>query len=181
VVFICYAWFMIPSRTDVSTRHRGFSILELVVVLAIFALLAMLALPDYTDKIVRDQVTEALPLAEIAKPPLAFGWATGKKFPPDNAAAGLPEADKIVSNFVSAVEVREGAIDITFGNRAHAQIRGKVLTLRAAVVEDAPVVPVTWVCGMAEAPGNMTMPGLNNTNIPFRFLPLKCRSLKPAG
>lgn len=169
------------SRAGIARWQGGFSLLELMVVLAIFALLAMLALPDYTDKIVRDQVTEALPLAEIAKPPLAAGWAIGKKFPPDNAAAGLPESGKIVSNFVSAVEVREGAIDITFGNRAHAQLRGKVLTLRAAVVEDAQVVPVTWVCGMADAPDNMTMPGLNNTNVPFRFLPLKCRSLKPAS
>lgn len=155
--------------------------LELVVVLAIIALLALMAVPDFTDKIVRDQIIEALPLADIAKGPLAAGWATGKKFPVDNAEAGLPDADKIVNQFVHSVEVHEGAIDITFGNRAHTQIRGKVLTLRAAVVDDAPVVPVTWVCGMAEAPEQMRMPGLNNTNIPLKYLPLKCRSLKPPG
>ncbi|MCK7580693.1 MAG: pilin [Chromatiales bacterium] len=94
----------------------------------------------------------------------------------DNAAAGLPAADKIVNNYISSVSVRDGAIDITFGNRAHGQINGKILTLRAAVVEDAPIVPVTWVCGYAAAPDKMTMTAGNNTGIPMRYLPLKCRS-----
>jgi hypothetical protein len=43
---------------------------------------------------------------------------------------------------------RAGAIDITFGNKANGNLKGKILTLRPAVVDDAPVVPITWVCGM---------------------------------
>jgi len=158
-----------------ATRNDGFSMMELLVVLAIIAILALMAVPNFSEKIVRDQILEALPLADIAKAPIAAAWATGKTFPVDNESAGLPAADKIVNNFVSAVRVREGAIDLTFGNRAHAQIRGKVLTLRAAVVDEAPVVPVTWVCGHATAPDKMTLRGLNNTNIPKLYLPLKCR------
>lgn len=156
-------------------RNNGFSLMELVVVLAVIAILALMAVPNLSDKIVRDQVLEALPLADIAKGPMAVAWATTKTFPTDNEKAGLPPADKIVSNLVSSVHVRDGAIDITFGNRAHGHIKGKVLTLRAAVVDDAPIVPVTWVCGLAAAPDKMTMPGLDNTNIPANFLPLKCR------
>ena len=67
-----------------------------------------------------------------------------------------PSADKIVNYVVSAVTVRAGAIDITFGNRANSVLKGKILTLRPAVIDDAPVVPVTWVCGYAAAPDKMT-------------------------
>jgi type IV pilus assembly protein PilA len=158
-----------------AIRNDGFSMMELLVVLAVIAILALMAVPNFSEKIVRDQIMEALPLADIAKAPIAASWAIGKTFPVDNEKAGLPDADKIVSNFVSSVLVREGAIDITFGNRAHAQIKGKVLTLRAAVVDEAPVVPVTWVCGYASAPDKMSMRGLNNTNVPKLYLPLKCR------
>ena len=98
-----------------------------------------------------------------------------QSFPADNAAAGLPVPDKIVNNFVSSVAVRDGAIDLTFGNRASGVIKGKVLTLRAAVVEDAPIVPVTWVCGYAAAPGKMTVTSVDRTNIPAVYLPLRCR------
>lgn len=156
-------------------RNEGFSLMELVVVLAVIAILALMAVPNFSGQIIRNQIIEALPLADIAKGPVAASWAVSKSFPSDNESAGLPAADKIVSNYVSSVEVRDGAIDITFGNRANGHIKGKVLTLRAAVVDDAPIVPVTWVCGTAAAPDKMTMRGLDNTNIPAKFLPLKCQ------
>ncbi len=158
-----------------AMRHDGFSMMELMAVLAVIAILALLAIPNFTDKIIRDQIVESLPLADIAKAPIAGSWATTRTFPVDNAAAGLPAADKIVNNLIRSVSIREGAIDITYGNSAHALIKDKTLTLRAAVVEDSPVVPVTWVCGNAAAPDPMTMRGGNNTNIPAGYLPLKCR------
>jgi type IV pilus assembly protein PilA len=97
--------------------------------------------------------------------------------PPDNESVGLPVPEKIVSNFISALTVKDGAIHLTFGNRANMQINGKVLTLRPAVVTDAPIVPVTWVCGNAIAPNQMTIMGENSTNIPDAYLPLACRKL----
>jgi type IV pilus assembly protein PilA len=157
-------------------RHRGFTILELMVVVGIIAILALLAIPTYQDKFIRDQIAEALPLADIAKPPVALSWALLQNFPADNGAAGLPVADKIVNNYISSVAIQGGAIHITFGNRANSAIRGKVLTLRPAVVDDAPIVPVTWVCGYATAPEKMTVRGENKTNIPPGLLPIKCRA-----
>ena len=158
-----------------SLGNRGFSMMEMLVVIGIVAILATLAVPSYLEKIVRDQIVEALPLADLAKAPLAGSWASLQTFPADNAGAGLPAPEKIVNNFVSAVHVRSGAIDLTFGNRASGAIKGKVLTLRAAVVDDAPIVPVTWVCGYAAAPDKMTVKGANRTSIPAGYLPLKCR------
>ena len=147
-----------------------------MIIVAIVAILATLVVPSYLEKIIRDQVIEALTLADVAKAPIAKAWAASQPLPEDNAAAELPTADKIVNYFVSSVSVRSGAIDITFGNRANGNLKGKILTLRPAVVEDAPVVPITWVCGYAAAPPKMTIKGTNSTDVPSRYLPLKCRA-----
>jgi len=157
-------------------RNGGFNMVELMVVVGIVAILALMAMPSYQGKFVRDQIIEGLPLADIAKPPIAASWAVAQSFPSDNAAAGLPAADKIVSNYVSSVSVQGGAIHVTFGNRANNAIAGKILTLRPAVVEDAPIVPIAWVCGHAAQPGKMTIKGDDKTNIPADYLPLRCRA-----
>jgi len=156
-------------------RRTGVTLIELMVVLAVIAILAMIALPNMQGSLVRDQIVEASKLAEIAKAPVALAWTTTQSLPADNAAAGLPSADKIVSNLVSAVAVDAGAIHITFGNRANSLIKGKILTVRPAVVEDAQVVPITWLCGSAAPPGNMTAKGTNRTDVPPSYLPAKCR------
>jgi len=156
-------------------RAAGFTLVEMMVVVGVVAILALMMLPSFVDKLVRDQVVEALPLADIAKAPIALSWTGTQAFPPDNAAVGLPAPDKVVSNLVSAVAVQDGAIHMTFGNRAHGTIKGAVLTVRPAVVEDAPVVPVAWVCGYAAGPDKMKVHGENRTSIAPRYLPLKCR------
>ncbi|HYT15443.1 MAG TPA: pilin, partial [Burkholderiales bacterium] len=164
-----------PGRLVSAMHTRGFTLLEMMVVIGVVAILALMAIPTYQDKFIRDQIAEALPLADIAKPPVALSWAVLQTFPADNAAAGLPVAEKIVNNTIRSVAVQGGAIDITFGNKANKVILGKILTLRPAVVEDAPIVPVTWVCGYATAPEKMTVKGENKTNIPPGYLPIRCR------
>jgi len=159
-------------------RSSGFTMMELVAVIAVIAILATLSIPSYFDRIVRDQIKADLPLADVAKKPVAASWASVQTFPADNAAAGLPPAEKIVGNYVSAVNVENGAIHITFGNRANNAIAGKILSLRPAVVEDAPIVPVAWVCGYAEVPDRMTAHGRGLTNIPESLLPVECRAFK---
>ena len=159
-----------------TSDSDGFTLIELMVVIAILGILALLAVPGFQGKMVRDQVLEALPLADIAKTPIAAAWIAAQSFPADNADAGLPTEDRIVSNLVSSVSVQGGAVHLTFGNRANGVLKGKVLTLRPAVVDDAPIVPVAWICGYAPAPDKMTVKGENRTSVPIAYLPLKCRS-----
>ena len=154
---------------------------ELMVVIGVIAILALIAAPNISDKIVRDQIVDAVRLADIAKTPVALLWATTATLPVDNAAAGLPAADSIVNNYISAVAVESGAIQVTFGNRANGNIRGKVLSFRPGVVEAAPIVPVAWVCGNAEPPGRMSVRGLNKTSVALKYLPLNCRSNNAAS
>ena len=169
-----------PSR-PCTQPVRGFTLIEMMVVVAIIAILAMLAMPNVTDKLVRDQIVEAAKLADVAKGPVAAYWAaplvppnTVRKMPMDNAAAGLPNADKIVNTHISSVTVENGALHLQFGNSAHGAIKGKILTLRPAVVEDTPIVPASWICSAAKVPNNMTLKGNDKTNIDKRYLPRNC-------
>ena len=162
-------------RRNLTPSPGGFTLIELMVVVAIIAILALMAVPTYHDKHIREQVIEAMRLTDIAKGPIAAAWATTKTFPDDNAAVGLPAPDKVVSNYVKSLTVEAGAIHVVFGNQAMGALRGMTLSLRPAVIEDAPIVPVAWVCGFAAAPEKMTVMAPNKTDLPKVWLPVNCR------
>lgn len=156
----------------------GFSAIEMLAVLAVFGILAAMAIPSYQTKIVREQIAAAIPLADTAKEPVsAYRKATGE-LPANNEASGLPSADKIVSNHIRALAVEDGVIHLTFGNNAHKLLHDKTLSIRPAIVEDAPIVPIAWVCGNAAVPDKMTVQGTNKTDIPEAYLPFSCKQVK---
>jgi len=154
---------------------RAFTLMELLAALAVICILLLIALPSYLDKMVREQVLEALPLADLAKPAVAAAWRASEPLPVDNASAGLPAADKIVNAMVTSVTLQEGAVHIVFGNRAHHTLRGRTLTLRPAGVQDARIVPLVWLCGRAAPPAQMVAQGNNRTDVPVGLLPSRCR------
>lgn len=157
------------------TARAGFTLIELMVVIAIVAILAMMTIPSYYDRIVHDQIGSISPLTTVAEAPIAAAWAQSQTMPSNNAMAGLPTPEKMIGNYVTSVQIQNGAVNVTFGNRAVQSIAGKILTFRPAVVMDSPIVPITWVCGNATAPKNMTVVGANQTNIPPALLPLNCK------
>jgi type IV pilus assembly protein PilA len=158
-----------------KNRQIGFSAIEMMVVVAVIAILAMIAIPSQMGRIIKEQVIAALPLADIAKEPIAASWKTDKTLLAGNKEAGLPEPEKVVSNFVSKLEISDGVINLTFGNKAHPKIMGKVISLRPAVIDESQIVPIAWVCGNAKAPDQMTIKGENKTNVPDEYLPHLCR------
>lgn len=89
---------------------KGFTLIELMTVVAVIAILALLAVPSMQDRLLREQIVEAARLADIAKAPIAASWAKDHALPLDNAAAGLPVAEKIVSNHIRSLTVEGGAI-----------------------------------------------------------------------
>ena len=168
-----------PTR-PVGLTAPGFTIIEMMIVLAIIGILALMVAPTYQDKIVRDEIIAALPLADLAKNRVAAAWSLTQTLPRDNRAAGLPPPEKIVSNHIRATRVDDGAVHVTFGNNANGLITGKTLSIRPAIVADAPVVPIAWVCGDALVPDKMTARGENRTNIPANLLPFNCRARSTA-
>jgi type IV pilus assembly protein PilA len=155
--------------------NSGFTLVEMMVVVAILAILAMIAVPSGIERIIREQVAAAIPLADAAKEPASAQWKATKTLPANNQEAGLPASDKVVSNLISNLVVDKGVIHMTFGNKARSLLHGKILSIRPAVIEDSPAVPVAWVCGNAPAPAKMTLLGDNKTNIDAKFLPFACK------
>ena len=159
----------------ITNTNQGFSIIEMMVVVAIIAILAMMAIPSSLDKIIREQVAASIPLADAAKEPAAEMWKKDNKIADNNEALALPTPDKVVGNFIKSTTFENGAIHMVFGNKAHKNIHDKILSIRAAVIDDSNKVPIAWVCGNAITPDKMTVKGANKTDLPKEFLPLGCR------
>ncbi len=177
---------IVPLQTNIHAAYShakinsikktlGFTIVEMMVVVAILAILAMIAIPSALTRIIREEVAAAVPFAETAKEPAAAQWKAAKTLPADNKEAGLPAADKVVSNLISALVVDKGVIHMTFGNKARSILQGKILSFRPAVIEESQAVPVAWVCGNAPVPAKMTLMGDNKTNIDAKYLPFACK------
>jgi type IV pilus assembly protein PilA len=163
------------AKTKTIKNKLGFSIIEMMVVVAILGILAMIAIPSSMNRIIREQVAATIPWSEAAKEPIALLWKTTGKLPADNTEANLPSADKMVSNFVTNLSVENGAIHMILGNKVNGKLKGKTLSIRPAVVDGEQVVPVSWICGNAKTPDKMTVKGSNKTNIADEHLPFGCR------
>lgn len=157
-------------------RNAGFTLIELMVAVAVLAILATLALPSFQGPMVRQQIIDSSALINVAKTAVSGRWSATQTLPVDNAGAGLPDADKLVGNYVSSIRVEAGAVHVVFGNQANGALKGKTLSFRPAVVDAAPMVPIAWVCGSAPVPGNMSAKGADRTDVAAKYLPLNCRA-----
>jgi type IV pilus assembly protein PilA len=158
------------------SNARGFTWIEMLMVIGVIAALALMAIPSMRDGVLKKQVGEGLVLADVAKRGVEAGWALTGDMPADNKAAGVPDSRKIVGNVVQAVIVEQGAVTVVFGNNASKAIEGKHVTLRPAVVPDEKAVPVAWICHSAKVPEGMQVHGRDETDVPPEWLPVNCRS-----
>ena len=141
-------------------KQQGFTLIELMIVVAIIGILAAIAIPAYQDYTIRAQVSEGLNLAGGAKAAVSeFSMDTGR-FPSDNSTAGLSQAASITGKYVVSVTNAAGVLTVDYGNSAHSTLATGDLVLSA--VQNAG--SVEWIC----------MSSTTNT-IANKHLPAACR------
>jgi type IV pilus assembly protein PilA len=160
--------------------QKGFTLIELMIVVAIIGILAAIAIPAYQDYTIRAQVTEGMNLAAAAKAAVAETFLNRGLAPSNRTVAGMSANDTdTVGKYVTGVQVTNGTITITYGNEANAAITGATLNLVPYISNDN---SVSWKCGGANAPTNNPMTGVSVTaggslssaaNV--KYLPSACR------
>ena len=159
----------------------GFTLIELMIVVAIIGILAAIAIPAYQDYTIRAQVTEGLNMASNIKVQVVDAYVQRGRTPDDRPQAGLSaDATDTAGTYVASIEVTNGTVTVTFGHEAHAAINGEALVL---VPYETPELSVLWRCGFADPPAGLSVMGTIAgdpapspvTSVPVRFLPSACR------
>lgn len=156
-------------------NKRGFTLIELMVVIVVIGILASISYPTYASKINRVKIEQSVGLADVAKEEIQAFYKRYGRMPKNNAEASLPDSKMFISNFTTDIEVKDGAIHITMGNKVSDQIVGKRVSIRPAVVKGAPKVPISWIAGYASVPKGMTALGENLTDVDSSFLSYEYR------
>ncbi|HEZ6406208.1 TPA: pilin [Neisseria meningitidis] len=170
-----------------NTLQKGFTLIELMIVIAIVGILAAVALPAYQDYTARAQVSEAILLAEGQKSAVTEYYLNHGKWPGDNSDAGVAtSASDIKGKYVQSVEVAKGVITATMlSTGVNKEIQGKKLSLWAKRQNGS----VKWFCGQpvtrnANATNNDAVtaaPDNSNNGINTKHLPSTCRDAASAS
>jgi type IV pilus assembly protein PilA len=138
---------------------KGLVFIELLMVVFIISVLATVAIPAYTDYLLRAQISEGLVLAIPVQKAISDYYAYHGRFPSNNRQANVLEPEQLKGTYVARLEVLEGTIHIAFSG----DLSGQVLSLQPQVIADNPLGTMIWQCGTDE-------------NIKLKYLPKACRN-----
>ncbi|ENX2834232.1 pilin, partial [Neisseria gonorrhoeae] len=144
-----------------NTLQKGFTLIELMIVIAIVGILAAVALPAYQDYTARAQVSEAILLAEGQKSAVTEYYPNNGKWPEDNTSAGVASASEIKGKYVKEVKVEKGVVTATMASsNVNKEIQGKRLSLWAGAGQPVPVFVHPPYC-VETPPGTRYNPPFN--------------------
>jgi len=161
-----------------KTVQKGFTLIELMIVVAIIGILAAIAIPAYQDYTVRSQVTEGLNLADAVKTGVAEFYANAGSWPTAMSEMGYTTDPS--GKYATDLTISTGTIVITYGGQANANVAGQTLYLQPMLSANGDVV---WLCGQNTGTGlGLVQPSAGAasaadtaTTVLPKYLPQSCR------
>jgi len=141
-------------------RQNGFTLIELLVVITIIAVLAAIAVPQFSSYREKAYTTEGHVLGGDIRKDIQEYYDTTGRFPKNNEEAGLPAPAVLRGKYVQSITVQAGAFDIAFADKTS---RFKILSARPAVAKNDPTAPVLWLWENDKEPAGYVVFGEDRT------------------